>query len=559
VSFEFFISNRLVKNKSQDKKVSKPIVRISVISIALAIVVNLITIAIVTGFQNEIRKKITGFNAPLFISKVGSTSIFECDPIQKNEQLTTEIKKIEFITKINPVSYKPGLLQSLKFIDTLKLLNGKDSLIQRQEILGVLMKGVSKSYNWDFIKKNLSAGRLPNYNQANLSNEIILSEKICALLNFKLNDEIRCFFMKEQPLARGYKIVGIFKTGLEDYDKKIVFCDLREIQKLNEYSIASSIEIDDSLHNLNSIVCRAKVSTNATNLLFDWGNGPDIYSGFYLKQLRDTTIRLILHDMNYKTNKSIPIDTSFLIINVENPLLCIDILKTKDGTLKINELNDYEYSLASKQGRILVKSIPGKGNYENYIAGYEIEVEGWKNIEQVKRKLKEMIEMRPDKNGQLLQVSSVEDNETDLFAWLSFLDINVLIIIILMLIIGIINVGSAMLVIIVVRTNLIGILKAMGAKNWSIRKIFLYQAAYLIAKGLFYGNLIGISLCWLQSTFGIISLDPEIYYIEKVPIELTFFSWLIINVITFFVCIVSLILPSFVVTRISPTKAIRFN
>lgn len=533
--------------------------RISVISIALAIVVNLITIAIVTGFQNEIRKKITGFNAPLFISKVGSTSIFECDPIQKNEQLTTEIKKIQYITKINPVSYKPGLLQSLKFKDTLKLLNGKDSLIQRQEILGVLMKGVSKSYNWDFIKKNLSIGRLPNYNQANLSNEIILSEKICALLNFKLNDEIRCFFMKEQPLARGYKIVGIFKTGLEDYDKKIVFCDLREIQNLNEYSIASSIEIDDSLHNLNSIVCRAKVSTNAANLFFDWGNGPDIYSGFYLKQLRDTTIRLILHDMNYKTNKSIPIDTSFLIINVENPLLCIDILKNKDGTIKINEVNDDEYSLASKQGRILVKSIPGKGNYENYIAGYEIEVEGWKNIEQVKQKLKEMIEMRPDKNGQLLQVSSVEDNETDLFAWLSFLDINVLIIIILMLIIGIINVGSAMLVIIVVRTNLIGILKAMGAKNWSIRKIFLYQAAYLIAKGLFYGNLIGLSLCWLQSTFGIISLDPEIYYIEKVPIELTFFSWLIINLITFFVCIVSLILPSFVVTRISPTKAIRFN
>jgi lipoprotein-releasing system permease protein len=167
--------------------------------------------------------------------------------------------------------------------------------------------------------------------------------------------------------------------------------------------------------------------------------------------------------------------------------------------------------------------------------------------------------MRPDKNGQLLQVSSVEDNESDLFAWLSFLDINVLIIIILMLIIGIINVGSAMLVIIVVRTNLIGILKAMGAKNWSIRKIFLYQAAYLITKGLFYGNLIGLSLCWLQSTFAIISLNPEIYYIEKVPIELTFISWLIINLITFFVCIVSLILPSFVVTRISPTKAIRFN
>ena len=559
MSFEFFISNRIVKNKSQDKKVSKPIVRISVISIALAIVVNLITIAIVTGFQNEIRKKITGFNAPLFISKAGSNSIFECDPIQRNNQLITEIKKIACVSEVSPISYKPGLLQSIKFIDTLKLINGKDSLIQRQEILGVLMKGVSESYNWDFIKKNLILGRLPKYNQATLSTEIIVSEKICTLLNFKLLDEIRCFFMKEQPIARRYKIVGIFKTGLEDYDKKIVFCDLREIQKLNEYSIASSIEIDDSLHNLNSIVCRAKVSTNATNLLFDWGNGPDIYSGFYLKLLRDTTIRLILHDMNYKTNKSVPIDTSFLKINVEKPILCSEISKNKDGSLKINQINDDEYNLITKKGMILVKSIPGTGNYENYIAGYEIEIEGWKNIEQAKQKLKEMVEMRPDSNEQLLQVSSVEDNESDLFAWLSFLDINVIIIILLMLIIGVINVGSAMLVIIVVRTNLIGILKAMGAQNWSIRKIFLYQAAYLIVKGLFYGNVIGLSLCWIQNTFGLISLDPTIYYIDKVPIELTILNWLLINVITFCVCIVSLILPSYVVTSISPTKAIRFN
>jgi lipoprotein-releasing system permease protein len=559
VSFEFFISKRIVKNKTQDKKVSKPIVRISVISISLAIVVNLITLAIVTGFQNEIRKKITGFNSPLFISKGGSKSIFECDPIQRNNQLITEIKKIKQITEICPVSYKPGLLQSIKFIDTLKLINGNDSLIQRQEIFGVLMKGVSKSYNWDFIKKNLILGRLPKYNQSRLSNEIILSEKICTLLNYKLLDEIKCYFMKEQPLARRYKIVGIYRTGLEDYDKKIVFCDLREIQKLNEYSIASSIQIDDSLHNSNSIVCRAKISSDATNLLFDWGNGPDIYSGFYMNKLRDTTIRLILHELNYKTNKSIPIDTSFLNINVENPLLCVDISKNKDGTLKINQINDNEYSLTSKKGIIFVKSIPGTGNYENYIAGYEIGIDSWKNIKQAKEKLKEMIEMRPDINGQLLQISSVEDNETDLFAWLSFLDINVFIIIILMLVIGVINVGSAMLVIIVVRTNLIGILKAMGAKNWSIRKIFLYQAGYLIIKGLFFGNLIGLSICWLQSTFGLISLDPTIYYIDKVPIELTLINCLLINLITFCVCIVSLILPSYVVTRISPTKAIRFN
>ena len=134
-----------------------------------------------------------------------------------------------------------------------------------------------------------------------------------------------------------------------------------------------------------------------------------------------------------------------------------------------------------------------------------------------------------------------------------------LIIICLMLIIGIINVGSAMLVLIVVRTSFIGILKAMGATNWSIRKVFLYQAAYLILKGLIYGNLIGVSLCFIQAQFEVFTLDAKVYYIDKVPIELNLINWLLINIITFFVCVVSLVIPSFVVTRISPTKAIRFN
>ena len=149
--------------------------------------------------------------------------------------------------------------------------------------------------------------------------------------------------------------------------------------------------------------------------------------------------------------------------------------------------------------------------------------------------------------------------EGDLFAWLSFLDYNVMIILFLMLIIGIINVGSAMLVLIVMRTNFIGILKAMGATNWSIRKVFLFQASYLILKGLMYGNIIGVSLCIIQAQFGLFSLDPTVYYLDKVPVELTLFNWLGINLITFFVCITSLLLPSYVVTRISPSKAIRFN
>ena len=159
----------------------------------------------------------------------------------------------------------------------------------------------------------------------------------------------------------------------------------------------------------------------------------------------------------------------------------------------------------------------------------------------------------------ILNVKSIVDNEKDLFLWLSFLDINVLIILILMLLIAIINVGSAMLVIIVVRTNFIGILKAVGARNWSIRKIFLYQVALLILRGMLWGNIIGLSLCFIQYQFGIFSLNPEVYYLNKVPIKLDFYQWLFLNIGTIVVCLISLYIPSYIVTKISPTKSIKFD
>ena len=107
----------MIRNREQGTKVSKPIIRISVISISLAIVVNLITVAIVTGFQNEIRTKITSFNAPLFISKAGTLGFYDCEPIYKDGFNRNDIANIDGLASINNVSYKPALLQSDKFQD----------------------------------------------------------------------------------------------------------------------------------------------------------------------------------------------------------------------------------------------------------------------------------------------------------------------------------------------------------------------------------------------------------------------------------------------------------
>ena len=128
-----------------------------------------------------------------------------------------------------------------------------------------------------------------------------------------------------------------------------------------------------------------------------------------------------------------------------------------------------------------------------------------------------------------------------------------------MLIIGIINMGSAMLVMIILRSNFIGMMKAMGASHRTLRNIFLMQAAYLIGKGMLFGNVIGLSLYFIQKTTKVFSLNPEVYYLNSVPIELTFVNWLILNVTTLIVCVSALIIPSIVITRIKPIKAIKFN
>lgn len=158
-----------------------------------------------------------------------------------------------------------------------------------------------------------------------------------------------------------------------------------------------------------------------------------------------------------------------------------------------------------------------------------------------------------------LQTTSAEQQYNLLFDWLSLLDINSEVILILMLLVAGINMISALLIIILERTSTIGILKALGAGNWSIRKIFLYHASYLIVKGLVVGNSLGIAFCLLQQKYKWIKLDSESYYMSYVPIEFSWITFLLLNLGTIFICMLMLIVPSMLVSRISPIKAIRFK
>ncbi len=118
---------------------------------------------------------------------------------------------------------------------------------------------------------------------------------------------------------------------------------------------------------------------------------------------------------------------------------------------------------------------------------------------------------------------------------------------------------TSLMILILERTNMIGILKALGTQNWSIRKIFLYNAFYIVGMGLFYGNVIGISLCLIQYYFGIVTLPEDMYYVSVAPIKLELLPLLLLNFGTLIITLIVLIIPSWLVSRIDPVKAIRFK
>jgi lipoprotein-releasing system permease protein len=278
---------------------------------------------------------------------------------------------------------------------------------------------------------------------------------------------------------------------------------------------------------------------------------------------KDTLIRLITEEIQLgstKTKSSVA-DTSYLQIKVNGlPSGKFMLDENTELTRKYldNEGNHYQLFTENKSV-IECRQIDGASANLGYVSGFEITIQKWNELDLMSIKLKQLIEMIPDDAGSLLQVNSIQDTEKELFLWLGFLDINVFIIIVLMLLIGVINMGSAMLVLIVVRTNFIGMLKALGATNWTIRKIFLIQAGFLMLRGMFWGNLIGLSLCLIQKYTGVISLNPEVYYLSQVPIELDVWHFVGLNLGTIVICLSALVLPSFVITRINPVKAIRFD
>ena len=195
----------------------------------------------------------------------------------------------------------------------------------------------------------------------------------------------------------------------------------------------------------------------------------------------------------------------------------------------------------------------------NQISGLEVVLTDFDLLDDIANEIYSLTVDYDQGNDIKYNVQTIKELNSQIFGWLDLIDMNVWVILFLMLAVAGFNMISGLLILILERTNMIGILKSLGSSNWSIRKIFMYHSFFLISKGMFWGNLIGLAICLVQYYTHFIALDPESYYVSYVPISFNLMYILLLNVGTFIASILMMIGPSYLITKISPAKIIRFE
>lgn len=238
-----------------------------------------------------------------------------------------------------------------------------------------------------------------------------------------------------------------------------------------------------------------------------------------------------------------------------------------DGKVRVRPLNicgiyytgfsDYDKMIAVADIKIVQKL---NGWKDNQCGNIEIQANNYEELDAADEQSFSLTGNRLDEtNGLPLMQKNIREINPQIFSWLDMLDMNVVIILTLMMLVAGFTIISGLLIIILGHTNMIGILKSLGAHNWSIRKIFIYQTLFLVGKGMIFGNIIAIAICFIQSHFHVITLDPEVYYVDAVPISISIASWLLINIGVFFVSALMLIAPTYIITHISPAESVKFE
>ena len=498
LSLSAFLAKRMIRVKDNNR-ISKPIVRIATAGVAVGMILMILALSIVKGFQQEVRNKVIGFGGHFQVVSNGDNAANESVPLVYDQKIISSLEKIPGVKKVSVFGQKPAIAETKK------------------GIAGVVAKGITSQYDTTYLHQILTQGRLPNLQLPGDTlpkAEIILSEFLANRLALQVGEKMALYIVngEDDIQQQTFTLSGIYKTDLEDYDEKFVFCHLAFLQQYSGWGVQGQIVIDTvSVPGIPIVQAVAFGNKNEFNLR--WLNGESAKDPFLLPKGKDTTLTLITSAENIIS------DT------------------TQAHVIWQNNQPKWTYSNL-------------RGSEKNYIGGYEIQVDEYE-------KLTLLIDPIWDALPYDLFLIPLTDRNPEIFSWLEMLDINVIIIIVLMVVLSIVNMTSALLILILERQRFIGILKTLGAANSMLLKVFLYQAIWIIGIGLLVGNALGFGIAYIQMKTGWVTLDPANYYVSKVPIQLDFELIGIINLITIGICALVMILPSLYVSTIQPATAIK--
>ncbi|HZE86265.1 MAG TPA: FtsX-like permease family protein [Puia sp.] len=404
-----YIARRIAFNTQQS--FSRFIIRLAITATVISVAAMILTFAFANGFQFAISQKVFSLWGHIRVQhfEANRASISEEVPIYRNDTVMR-------------------LLHANKDIRTIQAFATKNAIIRSSEgIEGVLLKGVEKGYDFTNLDGFLKSGHWLRFADSGYSNEINLSVYTANQLKLHTGDKALIYFFQpgQTPRVRPMTVAGIFKTGIEDYDKLLAFGDLKLIQRLNNWDK-------------------------------DQIGGYEIFIRNY--RLADTVNSLIF-----------------------------------------NELPSVWAS----------RTIP---------------------------------EIYPN-----------------IFDWLNLQDTTIAIVLIIMTVVATLNLVTCLIVLVLERTRMVGILKALGAPDPTIQRVFLYHGSIITLTGMVLGNIAGLLICWLQQRYGFITLPEDAYFISKAIVKLEWWHIVVVNVGTFLVCFLVLMIPTLIIRRIRPTRAIQFR
>jgi len=542
---ELFIARRIMSGGKDKSKLSRPIVVISLTSIILGVAIMLITVSVITGFQEGIRGKVIGFGSHIQITEQGLSNSMESAPILIEQDFYPSLEEKPTIKKIQIFGYKPAILQSYRDSVSFNIQN-KDTSRSSLDILGVLFKGIDENYDWTFFEDKIIEGRIINFDTIN--KEVMISQHIANLMGYNVGDKCDAFFIRDNsgPKKQKFEIVGIYNSGFADFDKKLIFAQIHHIQKLNDWGVQTFVTLADTCIN-NQFVLKGITSGGSKSYEYNWGRGY-LRDNYYPVLNKSGKLRLISTDFSLnplasrQTPQSIP-DTAYIDIQIDSICSCNEENLALVEYISANDIK-------TPFGSVHIEN--GKGTHHLYTGGFEVLIHDWEDLDNLN-------ELIIDEIPYNLKTTEITEMHRDIFAWLDLLDLNILIIIILILVVSLINMITSLLVLILEKTNMIGILKSMGGYNSSIQKIFIFNALFLLSRGLIWGNILGLGLLAFQYFTGFFSLNAEVYSLDTIPVDFNILHILYINLLTILVCFLILIIPSYLVTKIDPIKAIRFD